>query len=242
MKNVLKRVGICFIVALLSVSGCITAYAAVKDYSMYECWWDEDSETGKVAATWDECESTSSYKLIIYRRSPSGDNFSKIKTYTISSSIVTKEVSDVIAGKGKGTYKFEVYPVKGGIENAIESEELEIDADYLKAVKNYVNGGTSSGNTPSSTGNTGWTRLSNGTWMYKYNGYQAKSGWALVNGRWYMFDGNGYMLTGWQMSPNDGHWYYLEPTGNNVYPQGACWINAVTPTGHKVDVNGAWIQ
>ena len=58
---------------------------------------------------------------------------------------------------------------------------------------------------------TGWVRLSDGSWEYHGADGTALTGWQKVGGIWYYLDDDGIMLTGWQKI--DGLWYYLRDWG-----------------------------
>ncbi len=97
-----------------------------------------------------------------------------------------------------------------------------------------------------------WVKHS-GTWYYFGKTGYMTTGWTKAGGMWYFMDQKGAMKTGWVLS--DGTWYYMNLDGSmavgwiHVHEKwyylsqsGACLVNTVTPDGHRVDENGAWVK
>lgn len=128
-----------------------------------------------------------------------------------------------------GTYWFDVRPYA---RSGKWMDRYEAEGNYFESY--FEHRGTPGG--PNSGG--GWVDTGSG-WQYYENGAPVRNDWRKVNNYWYWFNADGTMLTGWQWI--NGKCYYLTPVqGLGGYPQGACWINTVTPDGFTVDSTGAW--
>lgn len=82
-------------------------------------------------------------------------------------------------------------------------------------------------------------------WFYLNENGKTSAGWQQINGSWYFFapelNGlSGKMLTGWQWI--DGRCYYLSVKTEEKYPEGAMFLNDLTPDGYKVGETGAWLE
>ena len=236
---------IVMIVAIMSLGMTITTFAATeeKDYTIESCWWDEPE--GKIVARWEKPESSTSFKVTLFRRSSDGSTPKKIKTENASGT--SKDFTSLITKNGKGIYTFIVNPVKAPEGYAVASEDIEIDSDYINELKKKESSSkesidtTQSGGPGSITTSYKWSKDGSGNWHLEKDGVLVKNRWERVSGYWYLFDVSGNMRKDWCIDV-DGKWYYLEPTGNNNYPEGACWINTTTPDGFRVGTDGAWIN
>lgn len=90
----------------------------------------------------------------------------------------------------------------------------------------------------------GWKRIDE-NWFYYNESGKALTGWQQINGRWYFLAAglnglSGKMLTGWQWI--DGRCYYLSVKTEEKYPEGAMFLNDLTPDGYKVGETGAWLE
>ena len=82
-------------------------------------------------------------------------------------------------------------------------------------------------------------------WFYFNKNGEALTGWQQINGRWYFLASelnglSGKMLTGWQWI--DGRCYYLSVKTEEKYPEGAMFLNDLTPDGYQVGETGAWLE
>ena len=248
--------------AAVMLLSAFTAYADEdpKNYDIEEAYWNADSFSGAIAE-WDEAESKTSYKVHLYKGSKS------IGEWKSASGTRHNFTSDIIS-HGTGEYYFLVYSVKGGKDNTMTASDTlvvgngsnaDISMDMLKNAKSNTSQGavavipqSSAGQSvpgagpgvgPGS-GNSYWQQNGDGSWSYLVNGQYVVNNWYQVNGLWYYFDANGRMMTGWTwIRSNDGvsRCYYLEPQANSIMPQGACYMNRITPDGYSVDGSGAWV-
>ena len=223
--------------ALLSATVVFAKEEKEYDYYIDSCWINETG--GKIEAEWEKAESSTSYKLALYRQANESASAKRVKIQTVTSH--KKDISDLIAKAGKGIYFVTVHPTKGGEEYMVESDTIEVDADYLKRIKEYVlTGETKEPESKTAAVTQSWTRDSLGNWYLSENDNIIKNRWAMSSGKWYLFDAQGRMQKGWQQW--DGKWYYLEPTGTQKYPEGAMWANDITPDGYRVGPDGDWKQ
>lgn len=238
------------IIAILSLaimqSLFFSAFAASdKDYTIPDVYWDEG--TDYIAGLWDEPESKTSYKVQLYK-----GNKKIGSTQTTSKEKLV--FSKLIAEHGSGTYRFTVYPTRGGKAMLVESETITIESDYLSAIKKNLktdkntnqnsekNTGQNAGpgaaiNSPLNTaiintGREGWNQLPNGNWWWKdSDGKPVKEQWRLYKENWYYFDADGMMKTGWIHYHN--LWYYCDANG-------AMLKDTVTPDNYRVNADGVW--
>ncbi|WP_026893459.1 MucBP domain-containing protein [Lacrimispora aerotolerans] len=82
-------------------------------------------------------------------------------------------------------------------------------------------------------------------WFYFSENGKVLTGWQQINGKWYFLASglnglSGKMLTGWQWI--DGRCYYLSVKTEENYPEGAMFLNDLTPDGYKVGETGAWLE
>lgn len=78
---------------------------------------------------------------------------------------------------------------------------------------------------------TGWAQI-NGYWYYMDStGTMYQEKWLNDNGTWYFLDDNGRMAIGWQKIGEKDYCFA---------PNGALYVNCVTPDGYKVNENGVW--
>lgn len=206
----------------------IEAHAATdddKDYTIGDAWWDLDSETGTVRCRWEKAESSTAYKLLIYKGYSSRviRNWGKVSGGSF-------DATSYIANNGTGSYYFAVYSVNGGEETMVESEELEIDYDTLKTIKNRIK----TVEAEAESGKLGWEYQLDGTWFYyKSGGIKAKNEWIDDGGQRYHFSSKGVMQTGWQQI--SGKWYYFDKKNGNLY------VNTTTPDGYPVNESGEYV-
>jgi len=225
MKKLLLRTISLAAAGLLSIALGMSAFAATddeKDYSIGDAAWDV--RDNGIYATWDEPEDKTSYKLKLYRNDKSVGNYS-------ASGKEEYPFAKIIADKGKGTYRFEVYgsKVKSSEreDNTAESDDLVVSSDdsgdiTLNEVKELAkkeaaskgSGSSSSSSSASTSGAagpgaasaasskaTGWVQNSDGTWGYKLNST------TLATATWQMVN---------------GQWYYFNNQG--VMQIGWQWI------------------
>jgi len=236
----MHKIKLIFMTVLVIAAMSFTAFA--DEFTITDPDWYEDN--GYIYASWNKCESSTGYKLVIYKIFSTGPN----QIGTASTSFDKYNLTALISKSGTGSYYYSIYPVKGGESYVKISEELEVDNDMLYLAKDRVKNnsaesephavnqpGTSGGPIPNDT----WEKH-DGKWMYRFansNNY-VKNAWKEINGRWYYFDGNGIMQTGWIFLQN--RWYYLASSENNGYPEGACYMNTTTPDGYTVNEKGEW--
>ena len=235
MKKTAKRFLAAVIAVMLILGSAMTVLAA--NYTIWDAWWDSNYNEGKVYIRWGKCDSSTDYKVQLYRTAlGSGDtrNGKNVLTKTVSGTSVN--VSATIAEKGKGTYYFTITPVKSPSpldDMYIDQEMLDVDQKFLDKIRSRNSGGGSTGDI------TGWVATNVG-WKYALKGSYVTNGWKNISGFWYYFNKSGIMLTGWQWI--GGRCYYLNQIqGLGGYPEGACWINGITPDGYTVDASGAWV-
>lgn len=166
----LQKLTAAFMTAVLVTStpagaylGQISAYAKEdeedKDYSISDAAWDEETdENGKtrVYATWSEADTRSDATIVI---SVDGKKQStgSIKASTTSG---RKELTSYIKKIGKkGTYTFKITAGKknkGDSEKSYsESDELEVDSEYLKELATGSSSSSSSSSGSSSSSSSG---------------------------------------------------------------------------------------
>lgn len=143
----------------------------------------------------------------------------------------------------------------GRMSFTVESDRYHygIAVDKLKADSNGSagNGGSGGGSTWNTQSGT-WQKNASGWWYQRPNHTWPQNQWEMIHGLWYYFDAEGYMMTGWQFS--SGKWYYLHDQGHMLANQwiqhkgdwyylganGEMMVNATTPDGYYVDMNGVW--
>ena len=141
-----------------------------KDYSIDDAAWADDD--GRAIAEWEKAESSTKYRVQLYRTSTKYPVGKEISTGSDS-----HDFSSAISQKGTGNYFFIVTPVKGGKDLAVTSDILEVDSDYMR----------------NPTGTWKYLKADN-TW--------AKNGWEQIDGKWYYFGSDNLMKTGWQKVRN----------------------------------------
>lgn len=212
-----------------------TVYAKKKedyDYAIDYCEIVE--EGGVVTVRWSKPADSTSYKILTTFVSEKTGNEKRLTSRETTYNVTSYIISDLIAGKGLGSYYVEVRPTKNK-EGAATSDELEVDAQMLTRIQEYVSTGMT---TAQSNAADKWVQT-NGIWHLYRNGAPVVNDWAPYNGNWYLFDAAGNMLKGWQKRGK--YWYYMEQTGNSKYPEGACYINDDTPDGYHVNERGEWV-
>lgn len=235
----MKKIALLLITAALMLVSAITVFAG--EYTIWDAYWDTNYDAGTARIRWDKCESSTKYKVVIHRKSLNSSSSAagtKLITKTVSGS--NYDATDLIRNKGTGIYTFAITPTKS--PNPLDDmfvcdDELEVDSDFLSRIRDNSSDPTP-GPGPGPSGNNGWVQSGN-TWKYMSNGSYVKNNWIQDAGFWYYLNGNGDMLTGWQWI--NRRCYYLTPAqGLGGYPQGACWMNRVTPDGYTVNGNGEW--
>ncbi len=208
----------------------VVAYAdeEEKDYTIGYAGWNDES--GAMKAEWDPAESSTRYKLQLYRTSTSNKVGNAVTT-----SGTKHDFSSAISNKGTGTYFYIITPVKGGSDYAVVSEEIEIDSDMMTDIRSYLKERKEAQKAAAmAPGNPHWVMNPNGTWQYLQNdGTYVKSNWAELDGKWYYFGSDALMKTGWQKIKN--YWFYFGTDG-------ALWVNTTTPDGYTVNGDGVWID
>jgi glucan-binding YG repeat protein len=207
----------------------IPSYAATDDgsYTVSSAWWDDSQ--GAVRAEWEKAESSTKYRVQLYRGTSTVGN-------PVTTSGSSHDFSSAISKKGTGNYSFIVIPVKGGVEDAAASEVLEIDSDRMSELKTYLKDKKSEAAAAATApGQERWVMNPNGTYQYlKNDGNYIKGDWFQdTDGKWYYFDTKSYMVTGWQKIKN--YWYYFGKDG-------ALYVNTQTPDGYTVNQDGVWID
>ena len=160
----------------------------------------------------------------------------QVKLYRDDTSIVTKTVT-------KSSYDFSSYITRSGYYSF---EVRPYDSYYggwgeweSSADKHFSgSSGSSSGSVSPSKVTNGWVSTPGGGWQYYESGNMVKNRWVSYANNWYWMDAKGNMATGWQWI--NRLCYYLYPSTGGPIPQGACWMNGVTPDGYTVDATGAW--
>ncbi len=207
----------------------VTAYADTEtDYTIGYAGWND--ENGAAKAEWEPAESSTRYKIQLYRTSTKNKIGDPVTT-----SGTKHDFSTAISKKGTGTYFYIITPVKGGADYAVVSETLEVDSDLMTEIRNYLKERKAAQVAAATApGNPHWVMNPNGTWQYLQNdGTYVKSNWSQLDGKWYYFGSDALMKTGWQKIKN--YWYYLGTDG-------ALWVNATTPDGYTVNGDGVWID
>ncbi|MCQ2400580.1 MAG: hypothetical protein MJ059_01485 [Lachnospiraceae bacterium] len=203
----------------------ITSYA-YSEYEMYDCWWEDQAEDGRIFGSWEKCDAKTSYKV----RLTYGNSHKLVKDWYSGSSSGTNDFTSYIAKKGSGTYYFDVFPTKGGEEYMVSSEGLEVTSSMVSKAKKYLKDEAAE----RQAAMYGWMKGPDGNWrFYKTGGVACKNEWLDDGGKRYHFDSNSIMQTGWQVI--SGYWYYFDQSG-------AMYINAVTPDGYWVNAEGKYVD
>lgn len=245
----MKRLKLAAAVLAMIVLFSMTAFAKEDpSYRIYSPCWDDAS--GLFYADWEECDVRTSYHVMLYKDGVEQKNI--VKSVTASKGRI--DLTEYIVKKGRGSYVYRVYPVKGGEQYTIQSDVLEVDAEALANAKKILTemgrdephvpvtpvGPAGPGGGQVKEPDHGWVSVS-GKWKYKFDANTiAKDQWLLDNGHWYYFGGDGLMKTGWQYI--NGKWYYLTvktgPGGIPGHPEGSCFMNEITPDGCTVNASG----
>ena len=159
----------------------IPSYAATDDgsYTVSSAWWDDSQ--GAVRAEWEKAESSTKYRVQLYRGTSTVGN-------PVTTSGSSYDFSSAISKKGTGNYSFIVIPVKGGVEDAAASEVLEIDSDRMSELKTYLKDKkTEAAAAATAPGQERWVMNPNGTYQYlKNDGNYIKGDWFQdTDGKWY---------------------------------------------------------
>ena len=195
-----------------------------KDYSIGDAAWADDD--GRAIAEWEKAESSTKYKVQLYRTSTKYKVGKEVSTGSDS-----HDFSSAISQKGTGNYFFIGTPVKGGKDLAVTSDILEVDSDVMSEIRAALKEKKASNSAASMEGGPRWVMNPTGTWKYlKADGSWAKNGWEQIDGKWYYFGSDNLMKTGWQTI--NGVQYYFNPgiysAGGLVGPIGAL-INFDSP-------------
>ena len=232
MNRRIKGLLIAMISIVIVAAAAITALAS--DYTIWDAWWDCSYTTGKAVVRWEKCEKSTKYNVELYRTALGKDqtkNGKQVLKKTVSGSHI--DVTKTIYEKGKGTYYFVITPVNSDHpldDMYVCQDMLDVDTYFFDIIRDNID------NDPEYT--TGWVQMPTG-WKYLENGKYATNKWLFINNYWYYFDAAGNMLKGWNWI--GGRCYYLNPIqGLGGYPEGACWMNGITPDGYTVDKTGAW--
>ena len=226
MRNRFQKFAVVIVTVMLAVICSFSSFAAEeKDYSMGDAWWEIDNP-GVAMGKWDKCESSTSYKVQLYRGSKVVLDW---KTATGGS----QDFTSTIVKNGTGNYVFRVYPVKGNKEDMVSSDVLEVDSEvlseYKKAQKEIEK------QQAYEEASDGWHSYPMNTWTYgKGNHTLARNEWMTIDGATYFFDTDAHMVTGWKRFGNA--YYYFDQTS------GALWRNATTPDGYYVNGDGIWVD
>lgn len=196
------------------------------EYDMYECWWEEQTEDGRILGSWDKCDAKTAYKVrLLY-----GSSRKTVKDWYTASSSATNDFTSYIVKKGTGVYYFDVYPSKGGTEYMVSSEELEVTGAMLNRAKKYLQNAAAEKQSQMS----GWMKGPDGNWrFYKEGGAACRNEWLDDGGKRYHFGSDSVMQTGWQTIGN--YWYFFDASG-------ALYVNTVTPDGYSVNGEGIYID
>lgn len=213
--------------------------ALAADYTISDASWDFGD---KAYATWEGAEDKTKYKVQLYKgnKKIGGNNSTNSTKY---------DFTKLIIDNGSGSYKFRVYPLKGGPKMAIDSPAETFDADTVSEFKKSRGGSTSNttsnnNSSANSTNNSNWYQT-NGYWHYRNSDGTYATKWLKVDDHWYFFDANGNMQTGW--IEDNGYRYYLN-NPNGDMPVGWVLINdkwyyfeesGLYKTGW-IEYNGLW--
>lgn len=223
----MKKITLFLAAVLAMVLFTVTAYAEYNyDYNIFDCWWEEQTEDGRIFGSWEKCDVATSYKV----RLTYGNSRKVVKDWYTSSSSGINDFTSYIANKGTGTYYFDVYPVKGGTDYMVSSEGLEVTSTMVNLAKKHEKKEAEERKAAMS----GWSQGPDGYWRYyKSGGVACKNEWLDDAGKRYHFDSSGKMQTGWQQI--SGYWYYFDKSG-------ALYVNTVSPDGYRVNAEGKWID
>lgn len=201
-----------------------TVYADYE-YDMYECWWEDQDDNGRILGSWDKCDAATAYKVRLTVGSSK-----VVKGWYTASSSGSNDFTAYIVKNGTGTYYFDVYPSKGGEKYMICSEGLQVTSAMLSKAKKYVK----EKQAEQASQMHGWIKGPDGNWRYyKDGGTACRNEWLNDGGKWYFFDSDSVMQTGWQAI--NGYWYCFETSG-------ALYTNTVTPDGYTVNGDGVYVD
>ncbi len=219
-----RRLAMLAAVALLSVAGTVTAWAATRLATVQDTYWDDDDIT---MARWEEVEDAYQYEVYLYRNESRVDTFKTKKNYFNMERKMTAE----------GEYTFKVRALAKNKSKEFrdgywsdESDGIYIDASFAELMKNggvidTQNSGPGATGTPgqpvkdtsvvykaewvySDQAQAWWYRNSDGT-------FPANTWWQdPATTRWYFFNEQGYMMTGW--IDWNGQRYYCLPAADTV--------------------------
>lgn len=219
-----RRLAMLAAVALLSVAGAVTAWAATRLATVQDTYWDDDDIT---MARWEEVEDAYQYEVYLYRNESRVDTFKTKKNYFNMERKMTAE----------GEYTFKVRALAKNKSKEFrdgywsdESDGIYIDAAFAELMKNggvidTQNSGPGATGTPgqpvketsvvykaewiySDQAQAWWYRNSDGT-------FPANTWWQdPATTRWYFFNEQGYMMTGW--IDWNGQRYYCLPAADTA--------------------------
>lgn len=219
-----RRLAMLAAVALLSVAGTVTAWAATRLATVQDTYWDDDDIT---MARWEEVEDAYQYEVYLYRNESRVDTFKTKKNYFNMERKMTAE----------GEYTFKVRALAKNKSKEFrdgywsdESDGIYIDASFAELMKN---GGVidTQNSGPGATGTPGQpvkdtSVVYKAEWLY---GDQAQAWWYRnsdgtfpantwwqdpATTRWYFFNEQGYMMTGW--IDWNGQRYYCLPAADTA--------------------------
>lgn len=245
-----RRLAMLAAVALLSVAGTVTAWAATRLATVQDTYWDDDDIT---MARWEEVEDAYQYEVYLYRNESRVDTFKTKKNYFNMERKMTAE----------GEYTFKVRALAKNKSKEFrdgywsdESDGIYIDASFAELMKNggvidTQNSGPGATGTPgqpvkdtsvvykaewlySDQAQAWWYRNSDGT-------FPANTWWQdPATTRWYFFNEQGYMVTGW--IDWNGQRYYCLPAADTAagLPAGSMVTGERTIDGvvYRFDGNG----
>ena len=258
----LQKLTAAFMTAVLVTStpvgaylGQISAYAKEdeedKDYSISDAAWEEETDANgktRVYATWSEADTSSTGTISI---SVDGKKQSA-GSITASTTSGRKDLTSYIKKIGKkGTYTFKITAGKknkGDDEKSYaESDDLEIDSDYLK---NLATGSSSSSSSskgpgavtpvpsetaaasPANAATPGQTATAEQTqaqvpktlwqdwgygWVYFEDGQLVKDKWVVSNGKYYHINATGFMDANTIVTDSMYGTHYVGADGALVY-------------------------
>lgn len=187
-------------------------------------------------AEWEENDYAKRYEVKIYRNGSSvGGTLKTTDNEYDLSKYFTK----------KGDYYFKVRAVRSSTVAGewYESEEIYVDSDEAKDIRESGSGSSSSSSSTSNSSTSGpgvstssgaWLKDSVGWWWCNADRTYPTSAWKYINNKWYYFNSAGYCVqNGWVQTNNI--WYYCGPDGD-------MWVSRWTPDGYYVNANGEWVQ
>jgi len=186
-------------------------------------WLDYSKKDNHLIAHWDEYPDVKKRMVCVKKGTTVVSQWSYANTNS-------KDISDIVAAKGAGTYTVGVFAVALGDAAAIYSDEFEVTNEMAKDIKQRI----SAEQAAIEAGRIGWYNNRGITWYYyKDYGVKAKNEWLAIDGDTYYFTSAGIMQTGWQVI--DDKYYFFGTDGKLLR-------NATSPEGYKTNADGARVD